>query len=368
MSIYLIIVALTLVLGAVMPQRGKKRIWYIVVMTAIHTFICAFRYNHLTGDLMKYHHTFIQLASYRWFSPESLNEGRNAGFYFLMKLINEMSNGDFQMVLIIIAVITHVSLGYMIWRYSSAPWMSFLVWNCMALYIFGFSAIKQALAMSVVMLSFIAISRRKLGLYVIIMLIAGSIHAPALVFLPAYWLAQMRVNHKAIALYIVLGILLYVFKSQFVSFISSFYYEEDEVFVFSGEIGSRFVMLLGFAVFGILFRGFSNPDFEKLFHLMIVAAILQMLAGFDNIFTRMADYYFQFSVLYIPMTFVEGKKGIQRSAIKTVFPFNARSMKVITAMIVVFIVWFYYTYTINVTVEYSVDNYLNYRFMWDVQP
>lgn len=367
MSIYLIIVAATLILGAIMPQKGKKRIWYILLMIAIHAFVCAFRYNHLTGDLMKYHYEFNALAEYSWFSQEVLHDGRNSGFYLLMKLVNEMTDGGFQMLLIVVAVITHVILGYMIWRYSSAPWFSFLVWNCMALYVFGFNAIKQALAMSIVMLSFVAISREKPLLYLVIMATAGFVHAPALVFLPAYWMAQRRVSHYTLVLYAVLGILLYVFKAQFVEFISSFYYEEDEVFVFSGEIGSRFVMLLGFALFGILFRGFSNPDFEKLFHLMMIAALLQMLAGFDNIFTRMADYYFQFSVLYIPMTFVAGKNAIQRSGIKAIFPFNKRSMKVITAVIVLFMIWFYYTYNINIEIAIASDDYLNFRFMWDVK-
>lgn len=237
----------------------------------------------------------------------------------------------------------------------------------MALYIFGFSAIKQALAMSFVLLSFTAISRKKPLLYIVIIAVAAFFHAPSMIFLPAYWLAQKRVSHNTLLLYVVMGILLYVFKKQFVEFISSFYYDEDEVFVFSGEVGSRFVMLLGFALFGILFRGFSNPDFEKLFHLMMVGALLQMLAGFDNIFTRMADYYFQFSVLYIPMTFVAGKNVIQQSGIKTIFPFNDRSMKVITAIIVAFMIWFYCTYNININVAHATDDYLNFRFMWDVK-
>ena len=193
------------------------------------------------------------------------------------------------------------------------------------------------------------------------------IHIPALVFLPAYWMAQMKVKGRTIMLYAAMGLLLYVFKEQFVEFISSFYYDEDEVFVFSGEIGNRFIMLMGFTIFGILFRGFSNREYEKLFHLMTVAALLQMLAGFDNLFTRLADYYFQFAVLYIPMTFVSEEKTVRSVGIKPWFPFNKRSMKLITAMIVVFIIWFYYTYSINVNLGYSVDNYLNFRFMWDVK-
>lgn len=367
MSIYLIIVAAVLILGAVMPQKGRRRGWYIALMTAVHTFVCAFRYNHLTGDLKKYHWEFLQVGQYGWFSQEVLHEGRNAGFYLLMKLVNELTGEDFQILLILIAVITHLILGYLIYRYSPAPWMSFLVWNCMALYVFGFNAIKQALAMAVVMLAFIGISKRKPGFYLVCMAVAGMIHIPSLIFLPAYWLTRMKVNGKTFLLYAVLGVLLYVFKERFVRFISSFYYDEDEVFVFSGELGNRFIMLMGFAVFGILFRGFADREYEKLFHLVMVAAILQMLAGFDNIFTRMSDYYFQFSVLYIPMTFAGEKKPGRYMAMKPWTPFNQRSMKVLTAAIVLFMIWFYYTYTINVSVENVVNDYTNFRFMWDVK-
>ena len=367
MSIYLIIVATVLILGAVMPQRGRKRIWYIALITAVLTFICAFRYNHLTGDLIKYHVTFNRLSEATWFGGELYNGGRNFGFYFLQKLVADLTGDDFQILLILIAVITHLILGYMIYRYSPVPWMSFLVWNCMAQYIFGFSAIKQALAMSVVMLSFVGISRRKLGVYLICMAVAGAIHAPAMIFLPAYWMTKMKVNGKTLIMYVVLGILLYIFKDEFVKFISSFYYDEDEVFVYSGQIGNRFVMLLGFTMFGVMFRGFADRTYEKLFHQMIVAAILQMLAGFDNIFTRMSDYYFQFSVLYIPMTFVVEKKRGRRLAMKPWFPFNQRSMKLIAALVVVFMIWFYYTYNININIENAVDDYTNFRFMWDVK-
>ena len=367
MSIYLVIVALTLILGALMPQKGRRRVYYIILLTVIHAFVQAFRYNHLTGDLMKYHSTFNNTASYGWFSEDLLQGGRNSGFFMLMKLVNELTGGDFQMLLIVISVFIHLVLGYVIYRYSPAPWMSFLVWNCMSLYIFGFSAIKQALAMAFVMLSFIGISEKRPWLFLSMMALAGLVHVPALVFLPAYWLTSKRVNSGTIFLYLLLGVLLYVFKNQFVEFIRSFYYDDDEIFFFSGQLGSRFIMILGFTLFGLLFMGFRNRDFEKMFHLMAIATILQMLSGFDNIFTRLTDYYFQFSILYLPMTFFPSQRRLQRTYTRPIFPFNERSLKALAGLIVVFVIWFYYTYNINITIANSVDDYLNFRFMWDVK-
>lgn len=366
MSIYIQLVLLTLVLGVIMPQKGPKRIYYIILMAALCTYVCGFRYQFLTGDLHKYYWNYFNCGSYDWFSPELWANGRNFGFQYFNKIIYTLFGEEQQALLFAIALIIHVVLAVVIYRYSPAPWMSFLTWHCMALYIFGFSAIKQALAMAFVMLAFMAATERKPFGFLIAMALAGSIHMPSLVFLPAYWLMDMRVNGKTFIFYAILGIILYIFKDQFLDFVRSFYYEDDEIFVYSGKIGSRFFMILGFALFGVLFKGFENQDFEHLFHLMVFAAILQVFSGYDNIFTRLADYYFQFSVLYLPMTFYGKGKKLQQSYLAPVFPFNKRSLTLLSLFICVFMLWFYWTFNINITIDYAVDNYLNFRFMWDV--
>jgi hypothetical protein len=365
---YIWIVAAVLVFGAVMPQEGPKRKNYIILMTVLHTCLCGFRYMLITGDLHKYFNTFHRCGTAGWFSPELWAEGRNFGFFYFNKIVYLLSGGDFQACLFVIAAIIHIALGYVVYHYSPKPWFSYLVWNCMAFFIFGFSAIKQALAMAFVMLSFVGIARRKLGLYLAMMAIAGSIHMPALVFLPAYFLSGMKIRPVVVFLYILLGALIYVFKDQFVAFIRTFYYEDDELFVSFGGVGSRMIMIAGFALFGLLFRGFGDPVMNNLFPIMLVASGLQMLAGYDNIFTRLTDYYFQLSVLYLPMTFFPRENvRLQKDAMQPILPFNRRSMAVLTVLIVVFLLWFYWTFNINITISYSVDNYLNYRSMWDVK-
>ena len=124
----------------------------------------------------------------------------------------------------------------------------------------------------------------------------------------------------------VLGILMNLFKDQFVEFIMSFYYEEDTVEIFSGELGNRFVMICLFCAFGLLFKGFKGRTFTSLFHIIAVAAILQMLSGFNNIFTRLTDYYLQMSIIYIPLIFFERECYPQPAGMPPVFPFTKRSL------------------------------------------
>ena len=365
---YILIVAAVLLFGAILPQKGPRRKYYILLMTVLHTCLCGFRWQWLTGDLHKYYWNYFTCGGYGWFSAELWAEGRNFGFYYFNKIIYTIFGDNQQALLFIIALIVHVALAIVVYRYSPAPWFSYLVWNCMGFFLFGFSAIKQALAMAFVMLSFIGIAEKRLGFYLTMMGLAGAIHMPALVFLPAYWLSQMKVKPSIVMLYVLLGVAIFVFKNQFVAFIRSFYYEDDEVWMYSGEIGSRTIMILGFTLFGLLFRGFRDPAMNGLFHIMAVASILQMLSGFDNIFTRMADYYFQMSVLYLPMIFFP-RENVQKriDGMDAVFPFNRRSLVFMAMVIAVFVLWFYWTYNINITIGYEVDNYLNYRSMWDVK-
>ena len=365
---YILLVVAVLLFGAIMPQKGPKRIRYIILMTVLHTCLCGFRYMFITGDLHKYYFTFLRNGEYGWLSAELFAEGRNFGFYYFNKIVYLLSGGDFQVCLFTISAIVHISLGYVVYRYSPKPWFSYLVWNCLAFFIFGFSAIKQSLAMAFVMLAFVGIAEKRPGLFIIMMAVAGSIHMPALVFLPAYWLTRMKVSPQIILLYVIMGIVIYVFKNQFVAFIRSFYYEDDEILIHSGEIGSRMILILGFTLFGLLFRGFRDPVVADLFHIMAIAAILQMLAGFDNIFTRLTDYYFQLSVLYLPMVFFPREDiQLRKEGMRAVFPFNRRSGAVIAMVIAVFVLWFYWTYAINITISNDVDNYLNYRSLWDVE-
>ena len=366
-SIYLYIVAATLALGFLMPQKGEKRKYYIVLMMLIHIFICGFRYMHLTGDLMKYHHTFNTFGMEELFSAPVWNEGRNSGFMLFLQAVYYLTDGNFQVVLFIIAAFIHIVLGYVVYRYSPAPWMSLLVWNCLSFYLFGFSAIKQAFAMAFVMLSFIGIMQKRPGFFLGMMLLAGLIHVPSLIFLPAYWLCQGKITPNRILIYVLLGFAMFLFKDQFVNFIKSFYYDDDQIFVYSGELGSRFIMILGFALFSLVFAGYENPVLEKLTHMIIISAMLQMLAGYDNIFTRLTDYYFQFSVLYLPAVFYPDSRYKQHNALRPIIPFNTRSKHILAGIVCIFVIWFYYTYSINVNISVAVDDYTNFRFMWDVK-
>lgn len=368
MSIYWIIVALVIVFGIMLPQDGVYRKYYIWIMAVLHAFVCGFRYMYLTGDLIKYANDYRAMLNYGWFSDEVFQGGRNTAFSWLMKLVSSWTHGDFQAFLIVLAVITQIIVAVLIYKYSPKPWLSYLVYNCMGFYVAGFSLIKQYLAMAVIMWAAMAIFEKKPVKFLVLTLIAGAVHMPALCFLPAYFIANRRINAPTLLVYIMGAVAIYLSRTWIVGFVADFYYEEETFRLASSTLGGRFLVIVIILVAGFLIRGFREKNYERLYNIIIVAAIFQMFSGFDNVFTRLADYYLQFLVLFIPMIFYSssGQVEINKEAVNPLLAFEKRDFRIMVMLLVVILIWWYHTTCIGVTIEYALDDYTNFRFMWEV--
>lgn len=368
MNVYWIVVVAVIILGIIMPQQGYKRKYYIIAMTLLHSFVSGFRYMYLTGDLRNYASDYGEVVNYGWFSDNVFYEGRNAGFYWLMKLVSSITDGNFQIFLILLAIISEVVIAILIFRYSPRPWLSYLVWNCMAFYVSSFSLIKQYLAMAVIMCAMICIFEKNWKGFILFTLIAGFIHMPALIFLPAYFIANRKLNMQTILGYVLFAGVIFLFRNQIVNWIANFYYDDETFELVSTGLGGRFTIILLILLCGFLLKGFKEKQFEQLFNIIVAAAVLQMFSGFDNVFTRLSDYYFQFIILFIPMIFFDATERVQlnSSAASPFLPFNKRSIRLFVTILTVGLIVYYNITCIGVTIEYSVDDYTNYRFMWDV--
>lgn len=365
-SIYYILVAATILLGLILSQEKKSRKTYVVITAILHALVSGLRYQFLTGDLIRYNTLFQDYRYFGWFSEEVFQEGRNFGFQWLMKAVCHITDGNYQFFLFLIAVIIEVIVAILIYKYSPIPWLSYTMWNCLGFYVFGFSAVKQSLAMAILMLSYICIIEKKPKLFVLFTAIATIIHLPALAFFPAYLISKLRLNFKTIIGYVVSAITIFALREPIVTALQDAYYE-DKDFAADTFLGTRFIMMLLILIVGALMRGFQGKHFSSLFMLIGVAAIFQMFCGYDNVFTRLADYYFQFVILYIPMLFVDFEEVTYPFRLEPKIVFDTSMTKMLIVFLVAFGIWFYST-SAMVPPSVAIDDYTNYRFFWEVAP
>ena len=364
-AIYYIILAAVIVLGRLMPQSGKKKKNYIILMAALHAFVSGFRYKLLTGDLQKYAYTFLAVKGKGWFSEDVFSEGRNFLFMWFLKAVNQITDGNFQIVLIIIAVFIELAVAIVVFKHSPSPWLSYLIWNCFGFYSFGFSALKQSFAMGFILLAFSAIMEKKPFRFIIFMVIAGFIHFPAFIFLPAYIIASRKITYKNAIIYIVIAILIFILRNDIVELSSDFYYE-DKNFVSSGRISGRFLMLCLIIIAGVFIKGVDGIKFSTALSIVAIGTIIQLFSSFDNVFTRLADYYLQMLIVFIPMIFTdfEDEKYDDSSVSYKLF-LSKKQKKLLTICLVIISIAFYYFTVLSVKMV-SVDDYLSYKFSWEV--
>lgn len=360
---YLLLVAI-MAFGVLMPQGTKDRKQYIVLMTVLHSLLSGLRHPYLTGDMKTYCYNYWHMAENGWFSEEVFQEGKNFGFNWLMKFFSTLSDGEFQVFIIAVAIFIEVVVAYLIYKYSPLPWLSFLVWNCMGFYTFGFSAIKQSIAMGLIMIAFVGIMEERPKQFALFTALAAFVHTPALIFLPAYYLSKRKFTLPTLLIYICGATFIFINKNQIVKLMQDFYYEEG-IIGDTAALGGRFFLILLFIIAGFALRGFNGKYFSKVANLMVVAAVLQMFSGFDNVFTRLTDYYLQFLIIFVSLSFADYKDeklmGISEGIRLEILPKQKFAIIILLAM---FFIWYYNKCYIDVDIN-IYDDYTNYRFFWE---
>jgi len=341
---YLTLLGSTLLLSRLLPRRPA--IWATAVL---HGLLGALRHPHLTGDLMKYHWLFS--------SGNPVSDWKNPGISLLMYGFSQLTGDNYQLFLAVLAVFQALAVGLTLLRYCPRPWLGFWVFGCLGFYIGSFSALKQGLAMGLILLAYHGIEEGKVGKFLAFTLLAGAFHLPALVFLPACFLTRFRFDGKMAAVYLVLGAALWCFRQEAAGMLAAWY--PAELAGDGAAPGGRFFLMAMILAAGVILRGTGEACFSRLAHLMACACLIQLLAGFGNVFTRLADYYFQFAILFIPKIFEDPAAGW--------LPLRRESRRMLRALAAACLLAFYFVTTLNVAFVYSRDNYVNYQFFWETR-
>ena len=370
MSIYWIIVIIVLGLGLLIPEKNmRSRRLLVFFLFAVHLFVCGFKYSYLTGDLYLYNSDYKFLLNCDLFSVESFNSGRNPLWTFLNKVICDLSNGNFKVFIFIHALIVEGCMAYFVMKYSPKPWLSCLVWDCMSFYLYGFSAIKQSLAMAVLLIAVDGIFEHNKKKFFTSVCIASLIHFPAALFLPSYWLTKKRPSSGfAIGCFLSL-VVAFLFRNPIANFLSSYYYNNNKSFADVDKItGGRFFVVLMIVGSGFLIKGLREERFKIVFILVTVSAIPQLLSVFDNIFTRLADYYLQFTILYFPLLLTPDnttEQDYDGSRMGPLIALNEKSRPIVTITLVAALVFWFYIAEMRFATPDLPETYYNFSFFWE---
>ena len=324
---------MAIVVGLSLLMNGNKKDSKVFIFLAVIAMfaVMGFRDAYSIGidSASSYITSFTKIANG---DTQLINNGKNELFYYLMKIVSNLSGGNYQIFVIVISAFVMLCTGHFVSRYSISPIQSFCYYWGLLLYIFMFSAEKQAVAMAILLLAFDAIIDRKPVKFLLLVAIASQFHFPALVFLPAYWLAKMKLDRNYVIILCGALVVTFIFRDAILNLMLGAYGGDEIEATMQGEalLRTKSIIMIGIVAAALVLRSPTEEDrlYSILLKFMGVAIIFQTFCGYNNIFERLADYYFQFAIVFIPLVF-ERKSGIQsRISVST-----ANSIKMIAPVI-----------------------------------
>lgn len=194
-------------------------------------------------------------------------------------------------------------------------------------YIFAFSAIKQGVAIGMLIFSLTYVTRRKFLRFLLCIIIACTFHSTAMVFIPMYFLLNrdMELSTWKRAAILIAVVLVMVNLESVLSGVMGGRFEGYALETVYGRNRSFWLYSLLAVVFFLYRKVLKQIDLRNdlLVLMMIIGAMCQFL-GFSNAFAKRIGEYFAFSQVFLLP--------------QMMFLFNERSQKVAQTLLCIYVV------------------------------
>lgn len=306
MNMYTLLMAVVLVLAPLMcgSKRGNQQyIWLSCVLMFV---VMGLRDMSSIGidSSSIYGRLFREYGVLPWSEMPSFQNGDSWAYFWFMRLLYNITGGSYQAAYAIFAAIELAIFAQFLCKYSPSPVQSIVYFWGLMLFINIFDTMRQGLAMSILLLAFDAVMEKKPIRFLLLTLLAAQFHSPALIFIAAYPISKMKTNQGYLIFLAAMLILTYLFRSQILELMLSFYdttiYEYDMNF-----LGNKVLIMIVIVVAAMVLHPPTKDDrvYNILLQFMGIAIVIQTFASYNNTFERLANYYFQFAVVFIPMVF-----------------------------------------------------------------
>ena len=291
-------------------QLNNKAI-YCTLATTQWIILSGLRHVSVGADTVAYKYAFERVIVTPWsiiwsdfFRIFEGNTDLKAPGYALFQKIVQVFTNDYQVYLVFIALAFTIPLGLFIYKYSKEPCLSFLIYSCLFYSFFAITGHRQTIATAlVVLIGFKCIRGRKLIPFIILTVLAYTIHKSALVFFPFYFIAPIRITAKKLVIYVIVSILFFVFFQTIYAAVAK-YLGYERAMETDIPVSGRFVVMMVAIGFMVLFRGkdilLNNPEFSFFAYALTLAIIFSVLTTFNQAFMRIQQYYSLSIMICIP--------------------------------------------------------------------
>lgn len=378
--------------ACLLSNNGKKRMSRIAACVLFFIGIqCLLGLRHIQYggvDTQVYARDFMRIVNQHYsFLDIFQNFYKDLGFYLFAKVFS-MFSSNMNAWLFVCALPYTVGVTWLIYKYSSNIFLSFIMFLSYGYYLYNFQLMRHVFALGLVILAYKYLEEGQYKKYFITVIIASFFHTIAILFLCAYFLRRGKINIKQV-IWIFLGGLLVIIISQKSVLISIFnmipFLSNGRFSQYStrgGRLSSEFIIQLFFLAVSWVALYKKNNTNELIIHqekklcrrkeikekfklnisngvyvtasqnltlqfnMSVIAALFYLLTIAIGESYRMAQYFSLFTIILVP------------NALKRL----SRNQRLLFEMFIIFFgIWHFFG---GLLVEGSVYN--PYVFFWDM--
>lgn len=303
---------LSIIIYGLIYNEAKNRYGKSKVLLRLFLGVIAFQMIFLIGfrDVSIGLDTKSYLIRFDYYKNFTLNQIFSDKFqehgYSLIIKGTALIYDNFDFFKIIVAVISIVPIVITILKCSKNPFLSVLIFIAFDYYAFMFSGMRQGIAYALCILSFLCIQNKKPVKFVLLVLLAAQFHKSAYIFLPAYWIANIKMNKYALITLCMAFAAVFVFKSKLYGLIEHGFYSTVDNIYGERNTGAFTLLVRQFVIAAaMLFFAGKNEfkcisNYNRFTMLVCTGAILTIFATIGSNAQRAANYYCMFLIFGIP--------------------------------------------------------------------
>ncbi|MCR4594326.1 MAG: EpsG family protein [Clostridiales bacterium] len=313
MNIYFWNVVLTLFWGLLLrisgnTENGKRAFCTITALQWI--LISGLRGMTVSKDMYTYKIKFYDAMNMEWKSVFDKfylvyvegNEGKDPGYDVFTKIV-QLFTDDYQVFLFVCASIFFIGMAVWIFKYSEYPLLSMILFDSFLYSFFALTGIRQTLAtVLVVFIGSKYIRDREFKKFIILAIVAYTLHKSSLTVLVFYFISRIPITRKYIVGLLALFPVLFVLREPYFNIIGTIVgYEYDE---FENTGAYMFTFLYLMVVFvSLIFLPWIKQNcynYQMYFNAMFMGMVLIPLVFVNPAAMRAVQYFSLYLMLYIP--------------------------------------------------------------------
>lgn len=317
MSVYIVSFILNMLLGTLLiPNKStasilscesirKRKVVYLFLTTIQLGLLCGFRSTKMAYDTAAYEMIF-ELAPGSWNHIFDKSSYVEVGFRMLCSII-KIAGGDYQTLLIVAALFTMGSCCIFIYRHSKDVLFSVFIILCFPFFYSAFDIIRHFLATAFLLLGYKYAVEQKPIKYLFFIVLGSLFHSIAWLFVPLYFLKNLKWNWLTAVLSSIITLALYIYIVPISIWISDMLEKGDGVS--SGWIGEygggvktaiMYGIIFLIAVFAYFQFKEKNKEDDLAVNYTLLMLIFSILFINARMFTRLIMTMVPFLAIAIP--------------------------------------------------------------------